>query len=71
MEKAATEATKGAPEAFTTHLQNYLNNICSEVYKSNKNQPEENIPQRVKLAKRQINDTLALKVTTWWTEMVN
>ena len=68
MEKAATAATESAPEALTTPLQNY---VSSETYKSNQNLPEENIPEWVTLAKGQINDTLAIKVTTWWTELVN
>ena len=61
MEKAATAATESAPEALTTPLQNY---VSSETYKSNQNLPEENIPEWVTLAKGQINDTLAIKVTT-------
>ena len=48
-----------------------MNKICSESYKSYQNQPEENIPEWVTLAKGQINDTLAIKVTTWLTELVN
>ena len=44
MKKAVTEATEGAPEALTTPLQNYVNKVCSEAYKSNQKSPEENIP---------------------------
>ena len=61
MEKAATAATESAPEALTTPLQNY---VSSETCKSNQNLPEKNIPEWVTLAKGQINDTLAIKVTT-------
>ena len=71
LEKAVTESTEGATEALTKRLQDIVNKVCSDTFKSNQNLLEENIPEWVTLAKGQINDILAIKVNTWWTEMVN
>ena len=65
MEKAATEATEGATEAFTAPLHNSVNKVYSKTYKSYRNSPEENFPEWVTLAKGKLNDILAIKVTTW------
>ena len=68
IEKVVSEAKEGNQEALTNPLQKYVASVCTETYQ---NLPEGNVPEWVVLAKGQINENLATKVKTWWTDIIN
>ena len=67
IEKVASEAKEGTPEALTKPLQKYVTSVCTDTYQ---NLPEGNVPEWVVLAKGQINDNLATKVKTLWADII-
>ena len=67
IEKVVTEAKEGTQEALTIPLQKYISDVCSETYQ---NLPDGAIPEWVVLAKNQINENLAIKVQTWWADII-
>ena len=67
LEKVVTEAKEGTQEALTVPLQKYINDVCNTTYQ---NSPDEAIPDWVVVAKKQINENLAIKVPTWWADII-
>ena len=67
IEKVVTEAKEETQEALTIPLQKYISDVCSVTYQ---NLPDEAIPEWVVLAKNQINENLAIKVQTWWADII-
>ena len=65
--KVVTEAKEGTQEALTVPLQKYINDVCNTTYQ---NSPDEAIPDWVVVAKNQINENLAIKVPTWWADII-
>ena len=65
--KVVTEAKEGTQEALTAPLQKYINDVCNSTYQ---NSPDEAIPEWVVVAKNQINENLATKIDSWWTDII-
>ena len=67
IEKVVTGAEEGTPEALLIPLKQYTSDVCNSTYQ---NQQDEAIPEWVVLAKNKINENLAIKVKTWWAEII-
>ena len=67
IEKVVTEAEEGTSEALSIPLKQYTSDVCNSTYQ---NQQDEALPEWVVLAKNKINENLAIKVQTWWAEII-